>query len=148
MFFELKEHHFIAKKQSEFLRVKKASLKSDEAVLILDFAENYSFVVQDCAQSYHWNNTQATIHPFVLYYLNPETKEIRSASFSCTNDHMTHNIITVYAFPKTLINDHIKTRYPFLKSISHFSDGSPAQYKSYKNFKKSANAQKRFLNES
>ena len=35
MFFEITEHHFIAKKQSEFLRVKKASLKLDEAVLIL-----------------------------------------------------------------------------------------------------------------
>ena len=44
MFFELTKHHFIAKKQSEFLRVKKASLKFDEAVLILNFAENYSFV--------------------------------------------------------------------------------------------------------
>ena len=41
MFFELTEHHFIAKKQSEFLRVKKVYLKFDEAVLILDFAENY-----------------------------------------------------------------------------------------------------------
>ena len=41
-FFELTEHHFIAKKQSELLRVKKASLKFDKAVLILDFAENHS----------------------------------------------------------------------------------------------------------
>ena len=40
-FFELTEHHFIAKKQSECLRVKKASLKFDETVLILNFAENY-----------------------------------------------------------------------------------------------------------
>ena len=47
---------------------------------------------------------------------------------------MTHNTITVYAFLKTLINDHIKARYPFLKSKSYFSDGSPAQYKNYKNF--------------
>ena len=52
MFFELTEHHFIAKKQSEFLRVKKAFLKFDEVVLIPYFAENYLFVVQDCAQSY------------------------------------------------------------------------------------------------
>ena len=76
MFFELTEHHYTAKIQSKFLRVKKASLKFYEAALILNFAENYSFVVQDCAQSCHWNNTQATIHPFVLYYFNPETKEI------------------------------------------------------------------------
>ena len=84
MFFELTEHHFIAKKQSEFLRVKKVSLKFDEAVLILNLAENYSFVVQDCTQSYHWNNAHVTIHPFLLYCLNPEAKEISSASFSCS----------------------------------------------------------------
>ena len=113
-FFELTEHHFIAKKQSEFLRVKKASLKFDGAFFILDFADNYSFVVQDCAKSYQWNNAQATIHPFVLYYLNPETKEISSASFSCISNHMTQNTITIFAFLKTIINDHIKTRYPFL----------------------------------
>ena len=47
---------------------------------------------------------------------------------------MTHNTITVYAFLKTHIIDHMKTRYPFLKSISYFSDGSPPQYKNYKNF--------------
>ena len=131
MFFELTEHHFIAKNQSEFLRVKKVSLKFDEAVLIPDFAENYSFVVQDCAQSYHWNNAPATIHPSVLYYLNPETKEISSPSFLIFKFH---NTITVYAFLKTLINAHIKTRYAFLKSIHYFSVGSPAQYKNYKNF--------------
>ena len=131
MIFELTEHHFIAKKQSEFLRVKKASLKFDEPVLIQDFTENYLFIVQDYAQS---NNAQATIHAFILYYLNPETLEISSASFSFISNHMTQNTTTVYVFPKTLINDHIRTRYPFLKSISYFGDGSPAQYENYKNF--------------
>ena len=74
IFFELTENHFIAKKQSEFLRVKMASLKFIEAVLILDFAKNYSFIVHSRAQSYLWNNAQATIHLFVLYYLNIKTK--------------------------------------------------------------------------
>ena len=134
MFFELAEHHFIAKKESEFLRVKKTSLKFEKAVLILVFAENYSFAVQNCDQRYHWNNTQATILLFVLYYLNPERKEISIASFSCINDYQTHNTITVYAFLKTFINDNIKTRYSFLKSIGYSCDGSPARYINYKNF--------------
>ena len=34
-----------------------------------DFSENYSFVLQDAAKSFHWNNSQATIHPFVAYYM-------------------------------------------------------------------------------
>ena len=41
MFFDLTDYYFIAKKQSEFLKVKQASLTFDEAVLILDFAKNY-----------------------------------------------------------------------------------------------------------
>ena len=28
-----------------------------------DFSENVSFVVQDEIQSFHWNNSSATIHP-------------------------------------------------------------------------------------
>ena len=47
------------------------------------------------------------------------------------SDHMTHNTIIDYAF----LNDHIKTRYPFLESICYFSDCSPAQYKNCNNFK-------------
>ena len=68
------KHHFIVRKQREIFKKNMACLKFDEAFLVLDFAENYSFVNQDCTQSYCWNKTVVTIHPFVLCYLNPETK--------------------------------------------------------------------------
>ena len=58
--------------------------------------------------------------------LRENQQEISSASFSCISDHMTHNTLIVYAFLNIVINDHIKARYPFLKSISYFSDGSTA----------------------
>jgi hypothetical protein len=37
-------------------------------VVLCDFAENYSFDLQDGAQGFHWNTAQATIHPFVIYF--------------------------------------------------------------------------------
>ena len=37
-------------------------------VVCADFSENYAFVLQDAAQGFHWNNSQCTIHPFVIYY--------------------------------------------------------------------------------
>ena len=40
-----------------------------ELVVQADFSENYAFVVQDASQSFHWNNTQATVHPFVIYVI-------------------------------------------------------------------------------
>ena len=68
MLYKLTEHHFIAKNQNQYLKGLKASLKPNECIIILDFAENFSFVVQDTAEAFHWNNTQATIHPFVVYH--------------------------------------------------------------------------------
>lgn len=64
----LKKHNFIAKAQSKFCSDRKGSLKVGEVLAIADFAENYSFILQDAAQGFHWNNDQATLHPFICYY--------------------------------------------------------------------------------
>jgi hypothetical protein len=51
-----------------FLKELKCNLQSGEFLVLCDFAENYSFVLQDEAQGFSWNNAQATIHPFVIYF--------------------------------------------------------------------------------
>ena len=56
-------------KVSYFLKELKNDLSTNHALVLLDFAENYSFVVQDEAQSFHWNNMQCSIHPAVIYYI-------------------------------------------------------------------------------
>ena len=62
---KLTTHHFVSKHQSAYLSSLKESISTDEAIIILDFVENYSFIVQDAAQAFHWDNSQATLHPFV-----------------------------------------------------------------------------------
>ena len=64
----LRRHDFIAKQQSIFLNERKETLKEGEFLVIGDFSENFSFVVQDEAQSFHWNNSMATLHPFVYHH--------------------------------------------------------------------------------
>ena len=61
-------HHFIANAQSAFFQLTKKTLPSDTVIILLDFTENYSFLVQDAVQGYHWENSQATLHPFCCYY--------------------------------------------------------------------------------
>jgi hypothetical protein len=61
-------HSFITTWQAVFHKELKCDLQSGEFVVLCDFAKNYSFVLQDGAQGFHWNNTQATIHPFVIYF--------------------------------------------------------------------------------
>lgn len=65
---KLLTHGFIAKSQSQYLTELKTNLKLGEFLVLGDFAENFTCIVQHAIQSYHWNNTQATVHPFVVYY--------------------------------------------------------------------------------
>ena len=59
------------------------NLKVGEILVNADFSENYSFVLQDASQGFHWNNTQATIHPFVAYYL--ESGEVHQLHELCSH---------------------------------------------------------------
>ena len=52
-FDKLRAHHFIAKAQSAYLSELKENLPMNNAIILLDFAENYSYVAQDAVQGYH-----------------------------------------------------------------------------------------------
>ena len=46
-------HYFTAKSQNKYFKYVKDNLSEGEGVTVLDFAENYSFIVQDAAQGFH-----------------------------------------------------------------------------------------------
>ena len=54
---QLTTHHYIARNQSQYLKHLKDTLKPKQAIINNDFAENYSFIVQDAIQGFHWNNS-------------------------------------------------------------------------------------------
>ena len=124
----LTSHHFIAKQQSQYLTSLKEELPANEAVLILDFAENYSFIVQDATQGYHWDNSQATLHPFVQ-----QDGQLEHICMCVISDRLKHDTITVYSFMKVII-PYLKESYSQIEKIHYFSDGAASQYKNYKNF--------------
>ena len=68
----LRPHSFIATEQASFYASHKATLKTGEFLVTADFL----VVLQDAAQGFHWNNSQATLHPFVAYY--SRTSELRN----------------------------------------------------------------------
>ena len=63
-------HSFIAAQQATFYKDTKETSQPGEVLVTADFSENYAFILQDAAQGFHWNNSQATIHPFVAYYID------------------------------------------------------------------------------
>ena len=97
----LSKHHFIAKNQNNYLRLLKNELNSNELIILMDFSENYSFVVQDAVQGFYWENSQTTLHPFVGYYkLNGILK---NTCYCVISDCMHHDTISVHVFLGKLI---------------------------------------------
>ena len=65
--------------------------------LFKDFTERYLFVVQDCVLGFHWSNSQAAIHLFVLYYVDPEKETVCHKAFAYISNHMTHDTVAAYS---------------------------------------------------
>lgn len=130
----LRPHSFVASQQASFYTQCKANLQVGEMLVTADFSENYSFILQDAAQGFHWNNSQATLHPFVAYFI--DSGEVRHLSYVIISDCLHHDTTAVHLFQKSFIT--------FLKSflpsesqpnkIVYFSDGAASQYKNRKNF--------------
>jgi len=139
----LQRHDFIAKQQSQFLQTTKSGLKVGEFLVIGDFAENYSFVLQDAAQSFHWTNSQATIHPFICYYIDATNESIKHVSFVVVSESNTHDTVAVHLFQRVLIA-FLTSKIARPTKIVYFSDGCAAQYKNRKNFANLCNHEQDF----
>lgn len=123
-------HDFIKRKQSQFLKNKKQTLEENEVLIICDFSENFTFVLQDEVQSFHWNNAQCTLHPFVVYFKNNGVLE--HISFIIISDILKHDTIAVQLFISKLL-EFLQTKISVEKCI-FMSDGAASQYKNRKNF--------------
>jgi hypothetical protein len=96
-----------------------------------DFWENYSFIIQDAAQGFHWSNQQATIHPFVSDFKNSKNK-LENLCFVIISECMYH-AVKVYTFQKHMMS-FFKENVPNISKLHYFSDGASAQYKNKNNF--------------
>ena len=129
---KLTTHHFVARNQSAYFVQSKVNIDHETCVLVSDFSENFSFVIQDSVQGYYWSNDQANLLPFMAYM-----KKIDGSAWNVAmciiSDHLTHDTASVHAYLKPVLN-YLKSLNPTLKCVKYFTDGSGAQYQSKKNF--------------
>ena len=125
----LHPHSFVASQQASIYTKCKTSLQPGEFLVSMDFSENYVFILQDATQGFHWNNSQATLQPFVAYFI--DSGELRNLSYVIISDCLRHDTIAVYLFQKCFIA-FLKNFLPRRlnpKRIIYFSDGAASQYK-------------------
>jgi hypothetical protein len=64
----LQPHSFVAVQQAMYLKELKSDVQVGVVTVLCDFAENYSFILQDETQGFHWNNAHVTLHPSAIYF--------------------------------------------------------------------------------
>ena len=101
--YNLTKHHFIAKAQANHLKSLKEGLNNKELLVLLDFAEHYLFVCQDSIQGFHWNNDQATLHPFTVYYRHCTDQMLKCLSLCFISDERDHGANTVHCFLEIIV---------------------------------------------
>ena len=113
--------------QASFYKDCKSTLQPGELLVTADFSENHSFILQDAGQGFHWNNYQATIHPFVAYYI--DSGELCHLSYVVISDYLQHDTVAVYLFQKWLIAYLRRKLSSNPQKGYYFSDGAAFQYK-------------------
>lgn len=97
------------------------SLTPTEALILVDFSENFSFIFQDKIQSAYWTIKYCMIHPTVFYY--KENDKLKSLCI--ISDDLIHDIQTILSKVIAYIEKNISS----LKKVEYFSNRSSGQFK-------------------
>ena len=92
--------------------------------LIYPSPENYSSVLQDEVQGYHWSKTQSTIHPWVAYY--KQDGELKCLSTAIISNRLKHDTQSVHLFKKKMI-EYLLDLGIVVNHIFYFSDGAASR---------------------
>ena len=111
------KHSFSAKSQARYLKLWKEEIDEETCIILLDFVENYHFIVQDEVQGYHWNKGQCTRHPVVIYYKNQPFH----TSICILSDDLYHDTSFVHKL-QGLVCNFIQETFQ-IKHIEYSSDG-------------------------
>ena len=127
--YNLTKHHYVSKSQTCFLKQLKENMKPNECIMQMDFAENFSFIIQDEVQSSYFSKNQATLHPFVIYVRSLNGNQSPESKCCCViSDNLIHNTEAVFSYISKIIPI-LKEEYPQVQKINYFTDGASSQYK-------------------
>lgn len=122
------EHVFIKRKQASFFEERIATLSANEAVVQVDFAENYTCQHQDEIQSTHWSQEQVTLFTIAIWAKDLANKSTCYSHVIVSDDH-SHERKSVAVFMDTVVNTLVRQSFPHVRMLEIFSDGPTSQFK-------------------
>lgn len=128
---KFKMHIFNIKKQNEAYKLIRENLNDHEAVIHIDFSENFACKYASEVQSFHFGSSrkQASLHTGVVYL--PKTP--KPICFASVSSCLSHEPPAIWAHLKPLLS-FLREDFPNLTTLHFFSDGPSSQYRQKKNF--------------
>ena len=122
-------HQFNWVHQTEQYHALKERLTKTEAVLHVDFSENYACKLSREIQAFHFRGSrkQATIHTAVLYRVNA------TKSYATLSDSLRHDERAVRAHLEPILKE-LRTNCPQITTLHIINDGPVTQYRNKTNF--------------
>ncbi|GBL91138.1 hypothetical protein AVEN_258050-1 [Araneus ventricosus] len=84
----------VLKAQSKYFSKTKDELIEGTAIILANFSENYTCIMQDAIQSVHWKKEQVTIHPFLAYVNDTANDKLKPIPMCVISDHLVHDTTT------------------------------------------------------
>ncbi len=122
------QHVLVQRKQTKFFQDKVQHLKANQAVVQIDFAENYTCFQQDEIQAAHWSQDQVTLFPVVIWTKTGRNKTVCN-SYAIVSDDHTHEKKSVAVFMDRVLSIFVKEKNPEVNEVHIFSDGPSSQFK-------------------
>lgn len=117
-------HSFYTAKQRDYIAlIKETSSLTTFSVIQLDFAQNFSLIIQREIQSAYYSRQQATIFTVYVRVGNEHR------NMAIISDYLSHDTKFVFC-AQQLIMDFVKREYPNIVKVNYVSDGAAAHFKS------------------
>ncbi|KXJ09468.1 THAP domain-containing protein 2 [Exaiptasia diaphana] len=122
------QHVFIKRNQTKFFQEKIEECKPQEAIVHVDFSENYTCFQQDEVQTAHWNQNQVTVFP-VAIWSRDTTGNVICSSHAIISDDLGHEKKSIAVFLHKVLNTFLKENHPHVTDVYLFSEGPSLQFK-------------------
>lgn len=118
-----KLHKYLIKSQSEFLDWTRKNQEGNEAIIIIDYSQNYTAKSQDEIQSAYFAQRQISLFTAYAYVGKSST-----FPYIIVSDDIAHSKHQVFSYLGMIIKD-LRKNQPNLKLVRAMSDGCAQQFK-------------------
>ena len=107
----------------------KKNLRENDALIQMDFSENFVCQSAEEIQSAYWNSTSVTLHPVVVYYnCNSSIGKPEHKSFVFVSDVSDHSAKAVVTIIQKLV-PLLTAQVPNLATVHYWTDSPSSQYR-------------------